>query len=217
MHLVWDWNGTLLNDLELVVCATNEAFVSVGAPPISAAEHRRRFRRPISEFYAEALGRALDDDEFARLDRIFHASYQAGLPECRLVADALTALGAWVGTQSLLSMWFHHELVPTVAQHGLTKHFTRVDGQPVRPGGGLIFKAEHLAAHLAALGVPAERTVLIGDSVDDADAATAVGAACVLYGGGFTDSERLRRTGRPVADTLVDAVTVAVAAVASTA
>ncbi|HEY3008268.1 MAG TPA: HAD hydrolase-like protein [Micromonosporaceae bacterium] len=217
MHLVWDWNGTLLNDLELVVCATNEAFLSSGAPPISADEHRRRFRRPIAEFYAEALGRTLDGEEFARLDRIFHDSYQAGLPTCALVFDAVAALRAWTGTQSLLSMWFHHELVSVVERHGLSGYFSRVDGQRVLLGGGLPFKAEHLARHLAALGVPGEQAVLIGDSVDDADAAAAVGAACVLYGGGFTDPDRLRATGRPVADTLVGAVALAAAALSSAA
>lgn len=217
MHLVWDWNGTLLNDLDLVVSATNEAFVSAGAPPISADEHRRRFRRPIAEFYAEALGHTLDHEEFARLDRIFHDAYQAGLPTCALVPDAVAALRAWPGTQSLLSMWFHHELVLTVDRHGLTSHFSRVDGQRVLPGGGLIFKAEHLARHLGELGVPGEQAVLIGDSLDDADAADAVGAACVLYGGGFTDPKRLRASGRPVADTLVGAVALATAALSSAA
>jgi phosphoglycolate phosphatase-like HAD superfamily hydrolase len=217
MHLVWDWNGTLLNDLDLVVRATNEAFVRAGGAPISAAEHRRLFRRPIAEFYGETLGRVLTDDDFAELDEVFHACYNAGLPTCALVGDAVDALRAWPGTQSLLSMWFHDELVPTVDRHGLTSHFARVDGQLVEPGGGLVFKAEHLAAHLAALGVPGEAAVLIGDSVDDADAAAAVGAGCVLYSGGFTDAERLRRSGRPVADTLVEAVALAASAVPSLA
>jgi hypothetical protein len=45
--------------------------------------------------------------------------------------------------------------------------------------------------------------------VDDAHAAAAVGAACVLYGGGFTDPRRLAETGRPVASSLVEAVELA--------
>jgi phosphoglycolate phosphatase-like HAD superfamily hydrolase len=215
MHLVWDWNGTLLNDLDLVVNATNEVFVVAGGAPISADEHRRRFRRPISDFYGEMLGRVLADEEFAELDRVFHDAYNGGLPACGLVADALAALRAWTGSQSLLSMWFHDELVRTVDRHGLTGRFNRVDGQRVTPGGGLLYKAEHLAAHLAALGVPGERAVLIGDSIDDAQAAASVGAGCVLYSGGFTDPGRLRASGAPVADTLVEAVALANEAVRS--
>jgi phosphoglycolate phosphatase-like HAD superfamily hydrolase len=51
--------------------------------------------------------------------------------------------------------------------------------------------------------------VLIGDSLDDADAAESVGARCVLYTGGFTDPDRLRASGRPVADALTEAVALA--------
>jgi phosphoglycolate phosphatase-like HAD superfamily hydrolase len=46
-HLVWDWNGTLLDDLALVVAATNASLATAGGRPITAEEHRRDFRRPI--------------------------------------------------------------------------------------------------------------------------------------------------------------------------
>jgi phosphoglycolate phosphatase-like HAD superfamily hydrolase len=57
--------------------------------------------------------------------------------------------------------------------------------------------------------VPGERVVLIGDSLDDAAAADSVGGRAVLYSGGFTDPVRLRASGYPVVDTLVEAVAVA--------
>ncbi|MFF4878284.1 HAD family hydrolase [Micromonospora sp. NPDC000668] len=206
-HLVWDWNGTLLNDLSLVVAATNAVFASVGGPAVTSEEHRVRFRRPIAEYYAEVLGQAVDDDEFGRLDRIFHDAYRSGLTTCELAADARTAMASWTGSQSLLSMWFHEELVPTVHTYGLTSHFARVDGLRATVGGGR--KAESLQQHLAELGVDGTSVVLIGDSIDDADAALAVGGRAVLYTGGFTDRARLQASGHPVADTLTDAVTLA--------
>jgi phosphoglycolate phosphatase-like HAD superfamily hydrolase len=206
-HLVWDWNGTLLDDLDLVVSSTNQAFAAVGGSPVSAEEHRRRFRRPVAEFYAETLGRAVEQDEFERLDKIFHDAYRLGLTTTGLAHDALAALRAWPGTQSLLSMWFHEELVPALETYGLAGVFTRVDGLRTAVGGDL--KAGHLARHLVELGVPGERAVLIGDSLDDAAAAETVGGACVLYTGGFTDPARLRASGLPVADTLLGAVELA--------
>ncbi|MET8230909.1 HAD hydrolase-like protein [Micromonospora sp. NPDC005298] len=206
-HLVWDWNGTLLNDLSLVVASTNVAFASVGGPAVTPDEHRVRFRRPIADYYAEVLGQAVDDEAFARLDRIFHDAYRNGLTTCELAADARTAMAAWSGSQSLLSMWFHEELVPTVHTFGLTGHFTRVDGLRATVGGDR--KAESLQAHLAELGVDGADVVLIGDSIDDADAALAVGGRAVLYTGGFTDPARLHTSGHPVADTLTEAVALA--------
>lgn len=206
-HLVWDWNGTLLDDLSLVVSSTNEAFTSVGGRPVDADEHRRLFRRPVAEFYAEILERAIDEEEFGKLDRIFHDAYRLGLTDMRLAADASAALKQWSGTQSLLSMWFHSELVPAIDTYGLAGAFTRVDGLRAELGGHL--KAGHLAEHLAGLGLTGDQVVLIGDSLDDAAAADSVGGEIVLYSGGFTDPSRLRASGRPVADTLVEAVTIA--------
>jgi phosphoglycolate phosphatase-like HAD superfamily hydrolase len=204
-HLVWDWNGTLLDDLSLVVAATNASLSSVGGPAITADEHRRDFFRPIGDYYGHVLGRSVNQDEFVMLDRAYHAAYRAGLLDTALTADAEAAMRSWPGTQSLLSMWFHEELVPEVTRRGLYGLFERIDGlRPGVIGGG--HKVEHLVEHLAALGVAGSDTVLIGDSVDDAHAADVVGAACVLYGGGFTDPDRLAETGRPVAMTLVEAV-----------
>ena len=206
-HLVWDWNGTLLDDLSLVVSSTNHAFAAVGGPPVDADEHRARYRRPVAEFYAEILERAVDEEEFGRLDKIFHDAYRLGLTSMTLAGDAMTAIKSWAGSQSLLSMWFHNELVPAIDTYGLGGVFTRVDGLRTEVGGHL--KAGHLAAHLAELGVPGDRAVLIGDSLDDAAAADSVGGAVVLYTGGFTHPDRLRASGRPVADTLVEAVEIA--------
>jgi len=206
-HLVWDWNGTLLDDLTLVVAATNACLAAFGGAPTTAEEHRREFRRPVAAYYSLALGRAIDEDDFIRLDRLFHDAYTAGLPTCALAADAQAALAAWPGTQSLLSMWFHDKLVPTIDRYGLAASFARVDGLRATVGGGS--KTPHLVAHLAALGLAGAECVLIGDSVDDAEAAAAVGAGCVLYAGGFTDPDRLRATGRPVARRLTEAVALA--------
>jgi phosphoglycolate phosphatase-like HAD superfamily hydrolase len=208
-HLIWDWNGTLLDDLDLVVAATNASLASVGGPRVTVDEHRRDFCRPLATYYSRVLGRQISPAEFATLDQAFHDAYRRGLADCHLAADAMTAIGRWTGSQSLLSMFFHHELVPVVQRHGLVEHLRRVDGLRDPVGGGP--KTPHLKAHLEALSVPAEDCVLIGDSVDDAEAATAVGARIVLYGGGITDVDRLRATGLPVATTLVEAVTLAAA------
>lgn len=203
-HLVWDWNGTLLDDLSLVVACTNAAFASIGGRAVTADEHRVRFRRPVADYYAEILGQAVDEEAYGRLDKIFHEAYRAGLTTCELAGDARAAIGSWPGSQSLLSMWFHDELVPTVHTYGLTGHFTRVDGLRAEVGGGR--KAESLRRHLAELGIDGRSVVLIGDSLDDADAAEAVGGRAVLYSGGLTDPTRLHASPHPVAATLTEAV-----------
>jgi phosphoglycolate phosphatase-like HAD superfamily hydrolase len=206
-HLVWDWNGTLLDDLALCVIATNACLAAVGGPQITAEDHRRDFRRPVVDYYSFVLGRPVDAEEFRRLDDAFHNAYRLGMATCTLTADALGAMAIWDGSQSLLSMFFHDELRLEVARHGLAGRLSRVDGLPDAVGGQR--KAAYLEAHLSALDIPAANVVMIGDSVDDGDAAAAVGAACVLYAGGFTHESHLHATGLPVASSLVEAVRLA--------
>jgi phosphoglycolate phosphatase-like HAD superfamily hydrolase len=208
-HLVWDWNGTLLDDLTLAVAATNVCLADAGGPRVTVDEQRRDFRRPVHDYYAHVLGRPLAEGEFSRLEASFHTAYRAGLATAALAVDALEAMAAWRGTQSLLSMFFHDELVSAVAARGLDLYLSRVDGLREPTGGGP--KAPHLKAHLHALGLRGDECVLIGDSVDDARAAEEVGATVILYRGGFTHEEALRATGYPVAGTLLEAVHLALA------
>ena len=207
-HIVWDWNGTLLNDVDAVVAATNSAFrrLAFEVEEVGRDQWRASYCRPIQAFYQRLLGWAPTSEQFVELDTVFHDEYRLLLPDCALAADALPTLTGWQRsgrTQSLLSMWRHHELVPYIDHSGLTTYFTRVDGLTGAAGGP---KAEHLAKHLAALGLDPAEVGLVGDSHDDALAAQHVGAACVLYSGGFHDPASLTGLGWPVAHSLSEAV-----------
>ncbi|MFB7470565.1 HAD family hydrolase [Kitasatospora sp. NPDC056184] len=107
--------------------------------------------------------------------------------------ELMTALREAGHTQSLLSLCPHDTLLREVDEAGIGHFFVRVEGRTGASGGT---KAAPLAAHLSALGLTGQghRVLLVGDAVDDADAAHANGAHAVLH------------TGRPLADTLADAV-----------
>jgi len=210
-HLVWDWNGTLFDDVAVVVAATSESFVAAGLPPVTLADYHAHYTRPIPEFYRRLLGRPVADTEWRGLDGGFHDAYRRLITsgQIGLVPGSVALLEDWVGaggTQSLLSMWHHDQLIVEVDRLGIGSLFTRVDGLR-GPSGGL--KVEYLSAHLDATGVAAVDTVVIGDSLDDADAALAVGARVVLYAGGFHGPNSLAGAGVPVAATLGEAVAIA--------
>jgi phosphoglycolate phosphatase-like HAD superfamily hydrolase len=209
-HLVWDWNGTLFDDHAAVVAAVNDALAGLGLPPIDADGYRSHFTRPVERFYEQVAGRAISAEEWKALDAAYHDSYLARLERLALAHDARAALAKAeeLGlTQSLLSMWRHHDLVPLVERLGIDRFFLRVDGLHRSDGGG---KADHLVEHLAALEVEPRAVVLVGDSLDDLAAAQAVGAGCVLYDGGSHHRHALEATGVPVVDTLGAAVAAAV-------
>src|SRR5437868_6725845 len=110
---------TLITRAQCHLCdVARQALARVAADTgeVSVEEHRRDFHRPISAYYAQLLGRPISQDDFATLDQVFHDVYRAGLAQCRLAPDALTALGSWTVSQSLLSMFFHRDLVPVVTR-----------------------------------------------------------------------------------------------------
>ncbi len=207
-HIVWDWNGTLFDDTHLVVEATNAAFAGLGVDrAIVIDDYRSLFIRPIPAFYERLLGRPLTDGEWERIDTAFHDEYAARLSEADLAGGVRELLSLWPDqrrSQSLLSMWRHVELVALVRSLGIDRDFVRIDGLRGQSDGG--GKTRHLAAHLSALTVDPATVALIGDSVDDADAAAAVGARAVLYTGGLQSRSALAATGSPVVDSLEDAI-----------
>jgi phosphoglycolate phosphatase-like HAD superfamily hydrolase len=202
-HIVWDWNGTLFNDLDAIVDATNEIFASYGLPVMDLDGFRSVYTRPIWACYERLLGRALEDGEWERLDAAFHDSYHRLMERCRLAADAQHAIDALTGaghTQSLLSMWHHDRLTVAVREYGIGEVFRRVDGlRPEEAGGS---KAEFMVRHLAEMGIDPSEVVAIGDSVDDAAAARHAGARAILYAGGMQARVDLDRFGVPVVDRL---------------
>jgi phosphoglycolate phosphatase-like HAD superfamily hydrolase len=205
-HIIWDWNGTLFHDIDAVVGATNEVFKAYELAPMTADGFRAVYTRPIWVAYEHFLGRPLRDGEWELLDTGYHERYHELMTACDLDVGALAALRDWQaagGSQSLLSMWWHDRLVPTVHGFEIDTYFDRVDGLRGAGGGP---KADHMAAHLQALGVDPAEVLVIGDSVDDADAAQAVGARVVVYTGGMTSRAALEATGAPVVDSLADAL-----------
>jgi phosphoglycolate phosphatase-like HAD superfamily hydrolase len=209
-HLVWDWNGTLLDDIHAVIAATNAAFAEIGHEPISLERYRELYCVPIPLFYERLMNRVPSGAEWLVLDESFHRHYTAHRVNCALTEGVEELLTAWAlagSSQSLLSMYGHDELVPVVRDYGIERHFVRVDGRTGPSGGS---KALHMERHLAALAatgsISPSRTVVIGDAVDDAVAAAHVGARAVLYTGGSHSRASLEAVGVPVVDSLAEAV-----------
>jgi phosphoglycolate phosphatase-like HAD superfamily hydrolase len=207
-HIVWDWNGTLLDDSTATYRAACEVFAAYRLPAVSLAAYRAAYTRPIQTFYARLFGREISPVEFAGMDDEFHAAYARAMAEVTLTEGARDALRDWReggGSQSLLSMFRHAELMELVRRFDVELEFTRIDGL-VGPGGGR--KAAHLTAHLAAQGLDPGDVLLVGDSLDDAAAATEVGAHCVLFNGGYHARPALSEAGVPIADTMPEVLAI---------
>lgn len=209
MHVIWDWNGTLLDDLEIVIDAANVGLAEFGIGPLDEDSYRDHFTRPVRAFYDSLFARRISDDEWERLNHVFHVEYMARADRADLTPDAIEALDA-VGpdadAQSLLSMSPQGWLESIVARKGVLHRFGLVSGLAGETGG---LKAEHMAEHITGLRLDPQATVVIGDTPDDATAARHVGAKVILYDGGSHHLPVLQQTEAPVAHSLVEAVEIA--------
>jgi phosphoglycolate phosphatase-like HAD superfamily hydrolase len=206
-HVVWDWNGTLLADLDAIVGATNAALAGTGLAAIDRDRFRRDFGRPVRAFTERLLGRPLTDEQWQALDDAFHDHYRQQLQDCALAdgAEAAIELVARAGvSQSLLSMWRHDELLELLAQRGLAEEFTRIDGDQRFDGGP---KSDRLRDHLSAQRLDPRDVVLIGDTLDDAAAAQAVGTQCLLVAEHSSHHLPALRAAAATVPTVLDAAT----------
>ena len=82
--ILWDWNGTLLDDVELCVDALNRLLVSFGYPQqYSLAEYREIFGFPIEDYYVRA-GFDFSKDSFADLAKRYMEDYNPRSAACSL-------------------------------------------------------------------------------------------------------------------------------------
>ncbi len=208
-HVVWDWNGTLLDDLPIVIEAVNQSIAQFGVGPIDGDGYRDHYTRPVQLFYESLFSRPISEAEWTRLNATFHDTYFELAETVGLAPDALDAMDLATDSdlsQSLLSMSPHGWLTDVVARLEITERFELVDGLSEESGGR---KAAHLEAHLRYLGISGEGVIVIGDTPDDVLAARHVGAEPILFHGGSHHLEALAAEGVPIAESLVEAVEIA--------
>jgi phosphoglycolate phosphatase-like HAD superfamily hydrolase len=181
-HVIWDWNGTLWDDLPQVHVAANAALQEVGGPSLTLQEYVALFTRPLSMFYRRALGRDMSPAEWERVNQTYMTSYLANLHLADLASEAIPALELVArngATQSILSLYPHDPLTALVKENRIADYFTSVEGLRGTPDSS---KAGLFPGHLqaAAPGVRPHRVVMIGDTDDDLFAAQAAGSSGVL-------------------------------------
>ncbi|MDR2930282.1 MAG: HAD hydrolase-like protein [Propionibacteriaceae bacterium] len=208
-HIVWDWNGTLLDDTALTVRAAETALAAIGHPvKVSIEQWRAVATRPAQVTYEHLIGAPLSHEQWCVLADAWLDAYQSQLPSVALNVEAVAVLQEARRrgiTQSIVSLQSPSALCPHVAALGIADLFTAVSGLggdwSARPT-----KAETIRAQLSEVGVPAQQALMIGDMADDGREGSQVGLSVALVPTGDTSLERLVASGFPVAPSLQAAV-----------
>ena len=195
--LIWDWNGTILDDTDLCLRIENELLTERGMRPVTKAWYLANFSFPIRAYY-ERMGYTFGTESDFDVSAQFMERYTARCPECGLregVRNVLSEARARGIAQTLLSVTEQSELQIEAARSGVAGFFSEIIGTDDALG---FSKVDRAKAYMARIGVDPHDALFVGDTDHDVEAANAVGCACVLLEGGHQSRERLLQCGVPV-------------------
>lgn len=195
--VIFDWNGTLQDDLHHIYeCGVERIFRHFGQPCPTLEQYRNEVTADFMVFYRDhgvPAGVTAQD-----LNAIMGEGFKEKGRPADLFPDAVptvAAFGARGYRLALASGYDASKLAAAVARGGLAQAFFRVDGD-VRDKTGAF------ASIIAEAGASAARTAVIGDTVEDVQGAVGVGATPYICTRGFHPAERIEAT-RAAAPSLV--------------
>ncbi len=190
-HLIWDFNGTILDDVDACIASANRLLLAHGLPTIpSKEEYRKLFGFPIIDYYRR-LGFDFDKLPYADLAVEWVAYYLENSKHAPLCPDVEETLAAAKETgicQMILSATELNMLRGQVSSLGILPYFDRLLGL----GNIQAFSKEEVGRRWREEN-PDARILMVGDTDHDAQVAAAIGADCVLLTTGHQNRETLER------------------------
>ncbi len=199
-YVLWDWNGTLLDDVQTAVDVNNEIFPRFGFPPPgSVADYHRLFRFPVREYYRD-LG--VNDDLFPDVANAWAEGYRVKSIGCHLQKHALEALEAFHQAglyQAILSASKEEYLHEQIARYPIGGYFQAALGLThIYATSKVDIAKDFLKNH----GVDPKQAVFLGDTLHDAEVAQAIGCDCILIARGHQPWKTLLKANVPVFEDL---------------
>lgn len=188
-HLIWDWNGTIVNDAPLAVQIVNEMLTQQSLPNTDLTTYRQQFCHPVESYYA-AVGFDFNRFSFEQICQYFGGRYHASRDELELHAGChyLLSNRSTEQQQSILSAASQSSLDHCLKHHQIEHLFNNVFGLDNHHAVSKVERGKEL---LAASGICPSETLLIGDTDHDYEVSQALGIDCLLIAVGHQDYDSL--------------------------
>ncbi len=197
--VIWDWNGTLLNDVEYCLNILNNLLVENHLKPLSLTEYRNIFTFPVKDYYAKA-GFDFSKKSFEELGKIFIENYEKNKYSLKLFDEAKNVVEYFdeIGIQQYLLSAYKQDNLEEILKHfNIKKYFVKIRGLDNIYAGG---KTELGISLRKEIEYPKEQVVLIGDSLHDSEVAEKMNVQSILISKGHQSAEKLRLNGCLVFD-----------------
>ena len=191
--VVWDFNGTLLDDLGIGIASINALLARRGMPLVESHDaYHRIFCFPIREYYRR-LGFDFSREPYEELAVEWVNEYRSreGQAPLRAGAESLLRRLASLGIrQIVLSATEQGMLLEQLQALGVAHYFDRIIGRDD------IYASDKVALARSSASLFGDgRILVIGDTVHDLETAAALGADAVLLLGGHTSRDALEALG----------------------
>lgn len=190
-NVVWDWNGTLLNDVNTGWKTLNSMLGKRGLPVLTLEKYRDTFGFPVETFY-QTIGFDLQKESLHELSVDFVETYDLFAGEVSLnegVREVMEEIRRRNIRQYILSALREDLLCQITAAFGIDVFFEKMCGSDNIYAAGKVERGRRM---VEMLGILPEETLMVGDTVHDAEVARELGFGILLYEGGHNTFRRLQ-------------------------
>jgi len=195
-NIVFDWNGTLLDDFDALHGCTNTILAAEGHPPVHADHFRHHYNIPFERFYH---GMGMPQEQIDRLmsleNTAFHDHYEPLASKAPLRDGAVDVL-SHARRHGVKSLILSNHLVDPIrvqlkrldVEHMFEEVLAYVDRATQFRD---MTKGERLKRFMNARAMTPRHTIIIGDSVEEVEIAKEQGLISVAITGGCVSEQRL--------------------------
>lgn len=194
-HIIWDWNGTLFNDVRLCIDIINELLKKNDIATIELDKYKDVFTFPVSKYY-EAIG--FNKEDFGYLSIEFINEYERRKLECPIFKGAKELLKSNKESgisQYILSAYKDNTLLEIIEHFELGEFFTKISGHSDIYA---TCKIDRGREQIKSIESEKSEILLIGDTYHDYEVASDIGIDSILLSHGHNSEKILCTTGRPI-------------------
>lgn len=190
-NIIWDWNGTLLNDVGLCVNIANKILHQHRDTHLEIDDYRNVFGFPITSYYTK-IGVDFEKESFADITVKFMENYNGNVKTCDLhdgttqILDEFRLLGK---KQFILTAGHKENVIELLDHYKIRDYFIEVQGLDNHRAESKVDKGIHLINNN---NIDRVSTVLIGDTIHDFEVANEMEIECILVASGHQSKSRLK-------------------------
>lgn len=197
--LIWDWNGTLLDDVEINLKVINKMLVNRNLDVLTLSQYKDLFCFPVQSFHRK-IGFDFEKESIEEISQEYHTVYQEYENEKKLNPDALSILNMVCEAgrkQYILSASQKNTLQKETDYFGITDKFDGIYGANDICAVGKIQIGKQL---MQENGLVPDKVLIIGDTLHDAEVAKALNIRHILYSGGHNSYRLLAEKSDVIVD-----------------